>query len=167
MSILNTKFNALTLIAAIVASLAATASAGLGWPVWAMFIGWVAFFTGEHSFKGALLSYICVAIGIALGNAAGLAVGSLLPVIDYFAFGAVVFVIAIAVVSLRAAPTLNNIPAYFLGLIAFFAAHISPGVGAFLDLAAVSALGAISALTVNTLQKRFSRLSEKPSLRDQ
>ncbi len=77
MSILNTKFNALTLIAAIVASLAATASAGLGWPVWAMFIGWVAFFTGEHSFKGALSSYICVAIGIALGNAAGLAVGSL------------------------------------------------------------------------------------------
>lgn len=153
---LNTKFNGLTLIAAVVASLAATASAGLGWPVWAMFIGWVAFFTGQHSIRGALFSYVCVAIGIAFGNIAALAVGSLLPILDFLAFGAVVFVVAIVVVTLRAAPPINNIPAYFLGLIAFFAAHLPPSIPAFLELAAVSALGSAAALIAHTLQRKLS-----------
>jgi threonine/homoserine efflux transporter RhtA len=120
----NFKFVGLTLIAATIAAVAATMSAGIGWPVWAMFVGWVAYFTGGHSASGALRSYICVAIGIALGTVAAISVGTLLPSIDYFAFGVVVFFVAILVVSLRSAPLLNNIPAYFLGLITFFAGPI-------------------------------------------
>jgi len=48
------RFHAITLIAAVVAAFAATSSASLGWPVWAMFMGWVAFYTRGH-FKGRLL----------------------------------------------------------------------------------------------------------------
>jgi hypothetical protein len=158
MTAINPKFFGLTLVAAIVAAVAATASAGLGWPVWAMFIGWVAFFTGQHSAKGALRSYLCLAVGIAIGNFAALGVGTLLPLIDYLAFGVVVFVVAIVVVSLRAAPVLNNIAAYFLGLIAFFAAHLPSGVLAFGELAAVSALGAAAALIAHMLQMRVNRV---------
>ncbi len=58
MTVFNSKFIGLTLIAAVVASTVATMSAGLGWPVSAMFIGWVAFYTGEHSLKGAIRSYV-------------------------------------------------------------------------------------------------------------
>ncbi|HEY0121187.1 MAG TPA: DUF1097 domain-containing protein [Rhizobium sp.] len=153
----NLKFNLLTLTAALVAAIAATTSAGLGWPVWAMFVGWVAFFTGGHSAKAAICSYLCVAIGIALGAFAAIGVGTLLPLIDYLAFGAVVFVVAVIVVSLRAAPFLNNIPAYFLGLITFFASHLAPELPAFLELAAVSALGSFAAWTAHRLQSRLAQ----------
>jgi hypothetical protein len=149
------QFSLLTLAASIVAAAAATTSAGLGWPVWAMFIGWVAFFTGGHSWKGAVSSYVCVALGIALGNVAVIGIGTLLPFIDYLAFGLVVFVVAIVVVSLRSLPWLNNIPAYFLGLIAFFAAHMEPGVAAFLELAAVGAIGSSAAWIAHRLQGRI------------
>ncbi|URK85894.1 hypothetical protein LP421_00915 (plasmid) [Rhizobium sp. RCAM05350] len=37
------RFTVLTLAAALTAAIAATTSASLGWPVWAMFMGWVAF----------------------------------------------------------------------------------------------------------------------------
>ncbi|ANG98755.1 hypothetical protein A8A54_19330 [Brucella pseudogrignonensis] len=154
MTAFTSKFFGLTLIAATIAAVAATTSAGIGWPVWAMFIGWVAFFTGEHSVKGALRSYLCVAIGIAFGTIAAMSVGTLMPFIDYFAFGVVVFLVAIVVVSLRAAPLLNNIPAYFLGLIAFFAAHVPPSLLAFGELAAVSGLGAFAALVAHRLQTK-------------
>lgn len=157
MTAFNFKFIALTLIAAAIAASAATAAAGIGWPVWAMFIGWVAFFTGDHTAKGALRSYLCVAIGIAFGTIAALSVGTLIPMISHFAFGVVVFFVAIVVVSLRAAPLLNNIPAYFLGLIAFFAAHVPPSLLAFGELAAVSGLGAFAALIAHRLQNKLAR----------
>lgn len=157
MTAFNSKFIGLTLVAAVVAAIAATASAGLGWPVWAMFIGWVAFFTGQHSAKGAIRSYLCLAIGVAIGNFAALGVGTLMPLIDYLAFGAVVFVVAVVVVSLRAAPVLNNIPAYFLGLIAFFASHLPPSFIAFGELAAVSALGVVAGLAAHAIQMKVAR----------
>ena len=151
------KFAVLTLIAAIVASIAATASAGLGWPVWAMFVGWVAFFTGGHSARSALASYLCVAAGIGFGVFAAMAVSSLLPLIDFFAFGVVVFVVAIVVVSLRAAPFLNNVAAYFLGLIAFFASHLAPGLASFLELAMAGAVGTLAAWTAHQVSGQVAK----------
>ncbi|TCQ99412.1 DUF1097 domain-containing protein [Neorhizobium sp. JUb45] len=156
MTAFNSNYIGLTLVAAITASIAATTSAGLGWPVWAMFIGWVTFITGDHSFNGAVRSYLCAAIGIAFGSLAAIGVGTLMPLIDYLAFGAVVFVVAIIVVSLRAAPMLNNISAYFLGLIAFFAAHVPPSITAVTELAAAGALGAAAAFFAHSLQMKMA-----------
>ncbi|URK85893.1 DUF1097 family protein (plasmid) [Rhizobium sp. RCAM05350] len=62
---------------------------------------------------------MCLAIGIGFGIGAAFAVAALMPLIGPLAFGPVVFVVAIIVVSLRAAAPLNNVPAYFLGLITF------------------------------------------------
>ncbi|WP_199197101.1 DUF1097 domain-containing protein [Ensifer sp. NM-2] len=111
------KFNLLTLVAATTAAVAATTSASVGWPVWAMFMGWVAFFTRGHTAREALTSYICLAVGIAIGMAAALALRALMPAMGALAFGPVVFVVAMIVVSLRATAPVNNVPAYFLGLI--------------------------------------------------
>ncbi len=151
------QFNILTLAAAITAAIAATTAASVGWPVWAMFMGWVAFFTRGHSAKEALFSYLCLAIGVAFGMGAALAVGQLVPLIGPFAFGLVVFVVAIIVVSLRAVPHLNNVPSYFLGLITFFAAHLEPGVLAFSELAAVSGLGSFAAWLAHSWQTKIMR----------
>jgi Protein of unknown function (DUF1097) len=153
----STRFTVLTLIAALTAAVAAATSASLGWPVWAMFMGWVAFFTRGHSAWDAFTSYLCLAIGIAFGGGAALAVGALMPLIGPFAFGPVVFVVAIVVVSLRAAGPINNVPAYFLGLITFFAAHLEPGILAFSELAAVSGLGALAAWIAHRWQSKIMR----------
>lgn len=150
------KFNVITVIAAVTAALAATSSASLGWPVWAMFMGWVAFFTRGHSAKEAIYSYLCLASGIVMGVGAVLAVGALLPLIGPFAFGAVVFVVAMIVVSLRVAAPLNNIPAYFLGLITFFAAHMEPSILAVSELLSVSGVGSFAAWLAHRLQGKVS-----------
>lgn len=150
------KFNVITVIAAVIAAVAATSSASLGWPVWAMFMGWVAFFTRGHSARDATYSYLCLASGIVMGVAAVLAVGALLPLIGPFAFGAVVFVVAMVVVSLRIAAPLNNIPAYFLGLITFFAAHMEPSILAVSELLSVSGLGSFAAWLAHRLQRKVS-----------
>lgn len=151
------RFNSLTLAAALTAATAATASASLGWPVWAMFVGWVAFFTRGHTAKDALYSYLCLASGLAIGTIAAASVGVLLPLIGPVAFGAVVFVVAIVVVSLRAVPPMNNTPAYFLGLITWFAAHVKPTPMAWLSLAAVMALGLFAAWLAHSWQAKIMR----------
>ena len=151
------RFTVLTLAAAVTAAIAATTSASLGWPVWAMFMGWVAFFTRGHSAKDAFYSYLCLAIGITFGVGAALAVAALMPLIGPLAFGPVVFLVAIIVVSLRAAAPINNVPAYFLGLITFFAAHLEPGLLAFSELAAVSGLCSFAARIAHQLQSKIMR----------
>lgn len=154
---LSIKFNVLTLAAATTAAIAASTSASLGWSVWAMFVGWVAYFTRGHSAKDAFYSYLCLVIGIAFGTAAAMAVGALLPLMGPLAFAPIVFVVAMVVVSLRAAAPLNNIPAYFLGLITFFAAHRPPSLVAFGELAAVSAIGTLAAWLAHRWQTRILR----------
>ncbi|WP_426129234.1 DUF1097 domain-containing protein [Pararhizobium sp. PWRC1-1] len=153
----SVRFTILTLAAALTAAIAATASASLGWPVWAMFMGWVAFFVRGHSASDAFFSYLCLVIGIAFGVGAAAAVGALIPLIGPLAFGPVVFVVAIVVVSLRALPPVNNVPAYFLGLITLFAAHLEPGILAFSELAAVSGLGSFAAWIAHKLQTKIMR----------
>jgi Protein of unknown function (DUF1097) len=82
-----------------------------------MFIGWVAYFTRGHSFKDGMVNLACVVLGIVFGVIAALAIAVLMPRVGSFSFAIVVFGIASIVVSLRAAPVLNNVLAYFLGLI--------------------------------------------------
>lgn len=152
MNIFDLKFSGITLIASIGASIAAVVTAAIGWPVWAMFIGWVAFVTGPKTLTGASRSYLCVALGIAIGNVAAFALKQNLPIMGYYAFAPVVFVVAILVLTLRAIPFANIIPAYWLGLIAFFAAHIPPGFNALIEMASVCALGVVTALVVHSFQ---------------
>jgi uncharacterized membrane protein YgaE (UPF0421/DUF939 family) len=72
-----------------------------------------------------------------------------------FAFGVVVFVVAMIVVTLRIAAPVNNIPAYFLGLITFFAAHVEPGLVAVSELLSVSSLGTFAAWLAHCSQRNI------------
>lgn len=50
-----------------VASTAATLVLLLELPVWAMFVGWIAFFTRGLNVRSGLINLLCVLIGMALG----------------------------------------------------------------------------------------------------
>lgn len=152
----NGQYILISLVAAITATIAATVANGFDWPVWAMFIGWVVFFTGKSSLSGVAATFGCLAIGLVLGNVAGLCIGLLAPKLGFWAISPVVFVVATVVVSLRGVPVLNNIPTYFLGLITFFAAHLAPGVSATVSLILPTALGVGAAFCTAALQKLMS-----------
>lgn len=148
---------AISAAAAVTAAAASASSLALELPVWAMFIGWVAFFTRGLTARDGAVNFACVWVGAAIGIAAATAIAALGPTLGKMALPAVVFVVAIVVVSLRAAPILNNIPAYFLGLIAFFAAHMEPTLHTWLHLGAASALGSVAGWVSIMLQQRLPR----------
>lgn len=140
-------------VAAVTAAAASASSLAFGLPVWAMFVGWVAFFTRGMTVRDGAINLGCVWIGIAIGAVAALAIGALSPSLGMIALPVVVFAVALIVVSLRAVPKLNNILGYFLGLIAFFAAHLEPTFGSVAALAAASGLGSIAGLLSIKLQQ--------------
>jgi hypothetical protein len=150
------KFNAVTAVAAATAAAAAAVSLAVGLPVWAMFIGWVAFFSRGHSFRDGLINYGGVLAGVFLGMAAAMAIAALSPSLGKMALPLVVFVVAMGVVSLRAVPVMNNLMTYFLGLIAFFAAHLEPSLETGMRLGSASAIGSLAAWLSLKIQQRIA-----------
>jgi hypothetical protein len=98
-------------LAALTAAVAATTSLMLGLLPWAMFVGWVAWFTRPTSVRQGLATWTCLIAGLTLGALAALGVGALTAVPGGLALGLVVLVVAFGVVSMRAVPWLDNIPA--------------------------------------------------------
>jgi len=143
-------------VAALTAAAAATTSLTLGLAPWVMFIGWVAWFTRPLSARQGLATWLCLACGLALGAVAVLALRILGPSLGAVSLGVVVFVVALAVVSMRAVRLLDNIPAWFLGLIAFFAAHLEPALASVAELAAGMAIGLGGGWLSQRLQGRWS-----------
>lgn len=136
------SYATVTLVAAATAAFAAASAHALQVPVWAMFVGWIAFYTRGLNTRAALENLGCVWLGLAIGALAATAVGMLAPRFGpMLALPAVVFVVALVVVGLRGLPVLNNLLGYFLGLVAWFAAHMEPSLEHGAQLALASALG--------------------------
>jgi len=150
-------FTLFTAVAATTAAVAAGSSLLLTLPVWAMFIGWVAFFSRGLTWRDGLVNLGCVSMGIAFGMGAALSVSTLTPSLGFFALPVVVFVVAMIVVSLRALRVMNNLIAYFLGLIAYFAAHLEPSLESFAQLGGASSLGSFAGWLSHAVQQRLVR----------
>jgi hypothetical protein len=150
------RFLAVSVAAALTAAAAAHASTLLAIPVWAMFMGWVSYYTRGHSGRDGLVNYACLLLGIVLGLLAVMAVGVLAPSLGSFALPIVVLMIATLVVSLRAMPLLSNIPAHFLGLITVFAAHVQPGLYVLVELGMAGAMGSSAAWFAACWQKKLA-----------
>lgn len=146
-------FVAFSVAAAVTAAAAAASSLFLGLPVWAMFVGWVAFFTRGLTTRDGVVNLACVWLGVAVGIAAAMAIGMLDASLGMFALPAVVFMVALVVVSLRAVPVLNNLLCYFLGLITFFAAHMEPALDSLMHLGSASTLGSVAGWISMKLQQ--------------
>ena len=141
-----------------VASSAATLSAlVLEVPIWAMFVGWIAYFTRGLTLRDGAINLVCVLMGIVLGIGAAHALSLLAPHLGAFAISAVVFAITVIALSLAKAPVVNNLLGFFLGLVAYFASHLPPSLSTFAELAIAAAVGAIAAFLAHALQKRVQR----------
>lgn len=146
----------ITVSQSLVAAAAATLSAVVfEVPVWAMFIGWIAHFTRGVDVRQGLANLVCVLIGLGVGMAAGVASARLGAHLGGYAIGAVVFAVAMAVLSLRHLPVLNNLLAFFLGLVCWFAAHLTPSPRAFAELAVAVSLGAFAGWLASQAQRRW------------
>lgn len=141
-------------IAGSVAAGAAFLSTLVGVPVWAMFMGWVAYFTRGHSAREGLLNYLCLALGLLVRLAAAVALRSLGPLLSTFTLPIVVFCVGLLVVSLRALPRLNNLPSYFLGVITVFAAHTVPTLKTLAELGSAAAIGSLAAWLASFIQAK-------------
>lgn len=144
-----------TAIAATIAAIAAATSAALQLPIWAMFIGWVAFFTQGLNIKHTITNLICVWLGITIGMIAGISLNIVGPTLGAGALPFVVFMVGMLVVSLRSVPKINNLLCYFLGLVSFFASHYAPSMDSFFMLAGAASIGAFGGLASIFLQKRI------------
>ena len=138
----------------VVASSAATLSAMvLEVPVWAMFVGWLAFFTRGLNLRHGLVNLACVLVGVGLGIGAAHTLGALGPHLGAYALTAVVFMITGIALTLAKAPVFNNLLGFFLGLVAYFASHLPPSLGTLLQLGLAAAVGATAALLAHAWQK--------------
>jgi hypothetical protein len=144
----------LTITAAIVAALAAFTSASVGLPPWAMFLGWVAYFTRQPSPVQGLQTFVCILFGLALGAAAVLSLSQLAPIIGPIALPIIVFAVGLIVIGTRGLRIFNNLLGYFIGLITFFAAHVEPALESLAGLASANAIGVFAGWTVQAAESR-------------
>ncbi|WP_144633893.1 DUF1097 domain-containing protein [Bordetella genomosp. 13] len=140
----------------VIASSAATLSVmALEVPVWAMFVGWISFFTRGLDLRQGSVNLACVLIGLLLGIGAAHATAALTPLLGSYAITAVVFAITVIALSLARAPVFNNLLGFFLGLVAYFASHQPPSLSTFGMLGTAAALGAVAACLAHAWQKRL------------
>ncbi|HBR1414375.1 TPA: DUF1097 domain-containing protein [Klebsiella pneumoniae] len=145
-----------TVVAAVTAALAAATALATELPVCAMFIGWIAFFSRGLTARSTLDNLGCVWLGLAFGATAAVAIAALAPATGVMvALPLVVLVVALIVVGLRGLPVLNNLPGYFLGLVAWFAAHLEPSLESIAQLAGASAIGSIAGWISHCMPRRF------------
>jgi hypothetical protein len=141
----------------LVASSAATLSAVvLEVPVWAMFVGWLAFFTRGLNLRHGLVNLTCVMIGVGLGIGAAHTLAALGPHLGAYAISAVVFVITVVALSLAKVPVINNLLGFFLGLVTYFASHLPPSLGTLVQLGLAAAVGTAAALLAHAWQGRVN-----------
>jgi hypothetical protein len=151
-----TQFVLFTLIAAVVATLAAWSSAALRLEPWVMFTGFIAWFTRPTSSREGVNSVICLWLGIGLAAAAHTATAALASSIGGLALPVIVFLVAIVVVGLRTTKIVDNMLSWFLGLVAFFAADLQPSLEAFVHLGGASAIGGFAGWTCQALNRRWA-----------
>jgi len=133
-------------------------------PVWAMFIGWISFFTRGLTLQHGIINLACVLIGVILGICAAQALSMLTPHLDSYAISVVVFAITVITLSLAKAPIFNNLLSIFLGLVAYFALHTPQSITAFGVLVLATTLGATAAFLAHFLQKYLQRHAAARSL---
>ena len=145
-----------TVIAGIVAAVAAFGSVLLSLEPWAMFVGWVAWFTRPASLVQGINAIVCLWLGLVLAVLGHFSVEIFSPAIGLAALPLTVFFLAIVAVGLRTTPVLNNMLAWFLGLVAFFAAEPEAVVPGFLALVAATAIGALAGYVCQALQRQLA-----------
>lgn len=154
----KSTFVTYTLIAATVAALAAASTAGLDLEVWAMFAGFIAWFTRPTSTNAGVSSMLCLWAGLFLGAFCGTVTAAFAEQVGSFpiALAASTFGVAIVVVGLRTTAVVDNMLGWFLGLVIWFAADLRPEVSSFVDLGVATAIGGLAGWACQALNRRYA-----------
>ena len=152
----SSLYNKQTLVAAVVASTAATITVGLSLPLWVMFIGWIGYSTCSGSVRDSIISAICTCLGFSLAMLAVLVVDTLSGHIGIAAFSIVVFTIATTVVSLRSFEWVGNVVAWFLGLVTYFASLSDASDQSVIAVLLTNLFGLCAGFVANQLQQKLT-----------
>lgn len=145
----------ITLSEAVAAALAAGIALSLGLPIWTMFLGWNAYFTRGSGLRSGLVNFGCVVVGLSVGMTAQYLFSSLSKQPGLAEQMAGIFAVTWVVLSLRFLPKFNNVPGFFLGLIAFFASRLAPGAAALIQLGGAALLGTAAGFATSAAQARW------------
>lgn len=118
-----------------------------------MFAGFIAWFTRPTSARDGVFSIICLFLGIALGALAHIATEALTPSFRAFALPVVVFVVGVVIVGLRTTRVVDNMLAWFIGLVTFFAAEVEIALGTLLELGSACAIGGFAGWACQALNR--------------
>ena len=125
-------------------------------PVWATFIGWIAFFTRPLSARDGAISLACLLIGLLIGIAAGVAGPALAPYLGDATITVLVLIATFLLLTLGLLPVINNVLAFFMGLVCYFASHLPPALDTFIELGMAMTLGVLGGLLASQAPKRWS-----------
>jgi Protein of unknown function (DUF1097) len=150
------QFLIFTLVAATVAASAAAATEALTLEVWAMFAGFIAWFTRPTSSLEGVWAMTCLWLGIGLAAVSHLTTGALIPAMGSLALPAVVFLVALIVVGLRTTSVVNNMLAWFLGMVTCFATESDPAREVLLHLTAATSIGGFSGWICQQMNRRWA-----------
>jgi len=104
-------------------AVAVTVSFSLQWPTWVMFIAWVSFYIFGKTVQSSLKVFLHIALGMLMAVLIQLTAAFLTPMIGTFGFALSVFFYIGSLAYFARSKSLNNIPAWFLGLIILFGVH--------------------------------------------
>ena len=104
-------------------TVAVTVSFSLQWPTWVMFIAWVSFYLFGKTVPSSLKALLHLALGMLMGVLIQLTAAFLTPMTGGAGFALSVFFYIGSLAYFARSKRLNNIPAWFLGLIILFGAH--------------------------------------------
>ena len=134
-------------------------------PVWAMFIGWITFFTRGHSACEGIVNWGCVLGGLILGITAGLASEAMASILGTLTVIPVALVVTLVVLSLKWLPVFNNVLGYFLGTVCYFASRLPPSLSTLVDLAIALSLGVIGGFLASLMNRYWSDAGTRRVLR--
>jgi hypothetical protein len=109
-------------------AIAVTVSFSLQWPTWVMFIAWVSFYLFGKSLQTSLKAFIQIVLGMIMAVLIQLTAGALTQYLGPVGFPVAVFLYIGSLAYFARTRNLNNIPAWFLGLIILFGVHPKPEV---------------------------------------
>jgi hypothetical protein len=111
------------LVMGLCGAVAVSVAFSAGWPIWVMFIAWVSYYLFGKTIQSSCWSLLQISAGILMGVGIRTASGALSPVLGQIGFPLTVFILIGSLAYLSKIKGLNNVPAWFLGLIIFFGIH--------------------------------------------
>jgi hypothetical protein len=153
----SSRFAWIVVSVGVVAAVASVVTVGLSLKLWTMFIGWICFGTGGGNLRRGATAIACLVIGVLLGIGSALVLGTIAPVVGQWALPIVIFGLAVIAMLSLLTPPLDCIPGYFLGMTAFFASGLTPGLPALAAIVPAALIGGLAAALVTAGPQLYDR----------